>query len=125
STYGKGKTLMLGSYLGSAYEKQRDPALARFYAALLDWVGVASPVTVEPAAEVRYLESGRDTLLFAFNHNAKAVEPAIRLRAGAGSYNGVDLVTGKPVDVAAESGRIMIRGKIEPSDVWVVRLMPR
>ncbi|MFN7995121.1 MAG: beta-galactosidase [Bryobacteraceae bacterium] len=125
STYGKGKTLMLGSYLGSAYEKQRDPALGRFYAALLEWAGVTLPITTDPAAEVRYLESGRDTLLFAFNHTAQGVEPAIRLRAKGGSYGGVDLVTGKSVDVSAEPGRIMIRGKIGPSDVWVVRLTPR
>ena len=37
---------MLGSYLGAAYEGQRDPVLQRFFAGLLKWAGVERPVRV-------------------------------------------------------------------------------
>src|SRR4029078_12137318 len=47
STYGKGKTLMLGSYTGGAYEKTREASGARFYAALLEWAGVHAQITVD------------------------------------------------------------------------------
>jgi beta-galactosidase GanA len=126
SAYGQGKTLMLGSYLGAAYEKRRDPAAARFYAALLQWAGVEPPVTVEPAgAEVRYVESGRDLLVFAFNHGAEAVAATVGLRAPAGSYRATDLVTGKQMETSLSGGHIMMRGQIGPRDVRVVRLTPQ
>jgi len=126
SSFGQGKTLMLGSYAGAAYEKLRDPVAARFYAALLKWAGVHPPVTAEPTGtEVRYLESGRDTLVFAFNHGAEAVVSSIGLRAAAGSYRATDIVTAKPVETSLSDGHIMMRGQIGPRDVWVVRLAPR
>ena len=126
STYGKGKTLMLGSYVGAAYETHREPAAAHFYAALLAWAGVQPPVIVTgAAAEVRYLESGGDTLVFVFNHGKQPVEPIVSLRLRAGNYRGTDLVTEKPVEISEEAGRVAIHGKIAPEDVWAVHLSPR
>ena len=39
SSHGQGRTLMLGSYIGGAHEKRREPAGARFCAALLARAG--------------------------------------------------------------------------------------
>jgi len=126
SSYGKGKTLMLGSYVSAAYETRRDSAAIRFYTALLKWAGVPSPVTVSGASpEVRYLESGRDILLFVFNHGSQAIEPSVSLRLPDRSYSGVDLVTQNAVQTAAEPGGLTIRKRIAPDDVWVVKLSPR
>lgn len=126
SSFGKGKTLMLGSYVGAAYEKRRNPVAARFYAGLLKWAGVEMPVTAEPAGtEVRYLESGRDRIVFAFNHTDQAAAATIGLRAEGGPYQASDVVTGKRIASSESGGHIMLRGQIGPRDVWVVRLAPR
>jgi len=126
STYGKGKTLMLGSYVGAAYETHREPAAAQFYAALLAWAGVRLPVTVVgETAEVRYLQSGADTLVFVFNHGKQSIEPSVSLSVRAGKYRGTDIVTGKTVEISEDAGRVAFHGQIAPEDVWVVDLSPR
>jgi beta-galactosidase GanA len=126
SSYGKGKTLMLGSYVGAASEKVRDPVAGRFYAGLLKWAGIQTPVTADPPGmEVRYLESGANTLVFAFQHGAKAVMATIGVRLGAGRYRASDVVTGKPVETSTEDGHIIMRGQIAPQGVWVVKLAPQ
>ncbi len=125
STFGKGKTLMLGSYVGAAYETHPEPSAARFYRSLLTWAGVQAPVAVTSAApEVRYLESGRDTLVFVFNQGDQAIEPSVTLRLSARPNRGVDLVTAKPVEVSGDPGVVKIHGKVAPNDVWVVKLSP-
>ena len=126
SSYGKGKTLMLGSYVGAAYETHREPAAAHFYAALLAWAGVPPAVAVTGAtAEVRYLESQNDALVFVFNHSKQPVEPTVSLSGRAGKYRGTDLVTQKPVEILEDAGRVTFHGQIAPEDVWVVDLSPR
>ena len=125
STYGRGHTLMLGSYVGAAYENRRDPATERFYTALLRWAGVDSPLLVTGAAtEVRYLESGDDVLVFVFNHSKAPMTPSITLRMKDHRYGGMDLVTGIPVQVANEKGHVGLKAEIGPEDAWVVRLSP-
>jgi beta-galactosidase len=99
SRYGKGKTLMLGSYVSAAYETAPDPAVPRFYRALLDWAGVTLPVDGKDV-EVRTLESGAERLVFVFNHNRQAVEASFGLRMAGGNYRASDLVTGSAVEVA-------------------------
>ncbi len=81
SSYGKGKTLMLGSFISAAYQTTPTAEVERFYKSLLDWAGVELPVTVESGGvEVRYLESGPATLVFAFNHGKRPVDAAFRLK---------------------------------------------
>ena len=63
SAYGRGKTLMLGSYVSAAYEKAPSRETERFYAGLLKWAGVKLPVS-GGSGEVRTLESGRGSLGF-------------------------------------------------------------
>jgi beta-galactosidase len=126
SSFGQGRTLMLGSYVGAAYESRRDPVTVRFYNALLEWAGVESPVRVTGAdPEVRYLESGDDVLVFAFNYSKQSMEPEIALHLNESAYRGVNLVTGEPVAVVSDAGSVRLRALIGPEDVWIVRLSPR
>jgi beta-galactosidase len=126
SSYGKGKTLMLGSYVSAAYEETRERLAERFYASLLRWAGIESPVTAEPpGVEVRYLESGRDTLLFTFNHANDPVDARVTLRMPGDSFQALDILTDKPVDLVSAAAGISMRDKIGPRDVWVVKLSPR
>jgi beta-galactosidase len=100
STFGKGKMMTIGTFLGAAFEADRDEKLGAFIRSLLDWAGVARP----PAApvELRTLESASQRVVFAFNHGDAPVEAAI---------SGIDLETGTKVE----------RKTIAPNDVWIVR----
>lgn len=125
SRYGKGKTLMLGSYVGAAYETLRDPVAGRFYEALLGWAGVENPIrTPGDAVEVRYLESGRDLLVFMFNHQPKPVQAAVELRVPEANYRGNEVVSGDAVAATTRDGRVSVHKQMGASDVWVVRLRP-
>jgi beta-galactosidase len=114
SAYGKGKTLLLGTYLSAAFEVTQDPTLRRFFTGLLDWAGVERPVEVTGEAEVRLLESGRDRLAFVFNHGAQPATISLQMR---GDWAAVDLVSGEAVRELSE--------QLAARDVWVLRLSPK
>ncbi|HEY8181898.1 MAG TPA: beta-galactosidase trimerization domain-containing protein, partial [Thermoanaerobaculia bacterium] len=101
STFGKGRMMTIGTFLGTAYESDREEALGKFIRSLLDWSGIAKP----PAAsvEIRTLESNTERVVFAFNHGDSAAEV---------SLSGIDLETGANVD----------RKTIAANDVWIVRV---
>lgn len=112
ASYGKGKTLALGSYVAVAAQQQPDATLERFFQALLDWAGVARPVSVTGGpVEVRVLESGADRLVFVFNHQSKALEPVVRVP---GNWTASDLATGDSLRTISK--------RLAPDEVWVVKL---
>jgi beta-galactosidase len=112
SSYGRGKTLALGSYVAVAHQQQPEATSERFFQALVDWAGVARPVAVEGGpVEVRMMEAGAERLVVVFNHQDNAVEPLIRVP---GEWTASDLATG------AEVRRLGKR--LAPGEVWVVRL---
>jgi len=121
SRHGKGRTLMLGSYVSAAYENAPSPVAERFHAGLLEWAGVQLPVETSAAnIEVRTLESGADTLVFVFNHGKQAADARITLRAAAS--RAVDLESGKAVALAREGARVRMEQKLDASGVRVIQL---
>jgi beta-galactosidase len=122
STYGQGRTLMLGSYVSAAAQSTPTPEAERFFAGLLDWAGVRPPVRVTGAVEARLLESGADALVFLFNHGSREVKSDVTLRREPGSYTAVDLVEGHPIDVTQSQGGVTIGFVLPPSGVQVVKI---
>jgi beta-galactosidase len=124
SSYGQGRTLMLGSYVSAAYQSTPTPEVERFYTGLLSWAGVTLPITVAGAPlEARYLESGADALLFLFNHGSERAVADVALRRRAGRYAAVDLVSGQPVESTQTSdGLVTVKAEIAPADVRVLRV---
>jgi beta-galactosidase len=126
SRFGRGKTLMLGSYVSAAYQSNPSPVVERFYSGLLEWAGVDLPVSASGGAlEVRHLESGSNALLFVFNHGAQPVAASAGLRLPAGRYGATDLIAGQQIDAARDGDSVRIRGTVDPQSVWVVRLTPQ
>jgi len=123
STYGRGKTLMLGSYVSAAYIHSPSSEAERFFAGLLQWAKVELPVSASGGyVEARTLEADRDTLLFVFNHDKRAVDASVGLRAPAGDYRAADLVEGGPVEAVREGGFLRLKKHLGKSGVWVVRI---
>ncbi len=111
STFGQGKTLMLGSYVSAAYESTPAPAVERFYSALLDWAGVVPPLRATgDRIEARMLETSSGRLVFVFNHNAQPTETTLTLPPG----NVTDLITNQRLPSLTKS--------MAPNEVWVLRV---
>jgi beta-galactosidase len=100
--FGKGRMMTVGTFLGAAYEADRDAALAKFIQSWLEWVGVRRGIEAPPGVELRTLESGAERIVIAFNHGDAPAEVML---------SGVDLETGAAVE----------RKTLEPQGVWVVR----
>jgi beta-galactosidase len=126
AAFGRGKALMLGSFVSAGYVSEPAESTRRFFEGLLDWAGVVRPVAVTGGdpIEVRLLESGGDHLAFLFNHGKAAAEAAVALRLPLAGRRVVDLVTGQPVVVTETPGGFEWRGRIPPRDVVVLRLGP-
>jgi beta-galactosidase len=123
SSYGQGKTLLLGSYVSAAYVTTPTPETQRFYMGLLQWAGVPLPVTAKGGyVEARTLEAGDDTLLFVFNHDKQAVDAEVGIRLPAGAYHASDLVDNQPVKTVRVGQSVELKKHLESSAVWVVRL---
>ena len=119
SSYGKGKTLMLGSYVSAAYETAPSRETERFYAGLLAWAGVTLPV-FSGKVEVRTLESGADRLVFVFNHEKTPTDAGVTLPAG--NYQASDLMDDSAVTVAREGTILSLKKRLDSNVVWAVRL---
>jgi beta-galactosidase len=123
SAFGRGRTLMLGSYLSAAYQSTPTPEAERFYAGLLAWAGVTLPVTVSGAPlEVRCLESGSDTLVFVFNHATTNAESVVSVRLPAGAHTATDLLEGRLVTATRTEEGLRFETGLAPSAVSVLRV---
>ena len=121
--FGKGKTLMLGSYVSAAYQTSPSAEVERFYAGLLSWAGVTLPITVSGAElEIRHLLSNEAVLLFAFNHRREPASGSVSLRMPPGRYSATDLLTGQSANVEHDGTAAKIDLSLEPQGVQVFRL---
>jgi beta-galactosidase GanA len=121
STFGKGRMLTVGTFLGNAYEVDRDETSARFFRGLLDWAGVVKPVESDnPQVEVRVLENGNERIVFAFNHGA-ATDVQISLRMPSGAYEVRDLESGRTT-TAKSDGRLRMTRSMPANGVAVLHV---
>ena len=110
STFGKGKTLAIGSYVSAPFQQQQTPAAQKFFASLLDWAGIKRPIEWHgDPVEIRWLESGAERLLFVFNHQSKPATVSVKAAGKA-----TDLIGGRPVSLDAL--------RLGASDVAVIRV---
>lgn len=125
SSFGRGRTLMLGSYISASAQSTPTPEAERFFRGLLRWAGVRFPVTVEGSpVEVRFTESGGETLVFVFNHAGTASSSRIALIRPAGRYTAADLIDGRPFALATDRDGVAFKLELPPRGVKVLRVSP-
>jgi beta-galactosidase len=123
STYGKGKTLMLGSYVSASAQSTPTPESERFFAGLLEWAGVSLPVRVSGSQlEARHLESGNDALLFVFNHGKEAARSEVWLQRPRANYRALDVVSGRAARLTTAGDGVSIALELAPAAVRVLRV---
>jgi beta-galactosidase len=126
STFGRGRTLLLGSYVAAGYESRPEEATRRFYAALLDWAGVRRDVTTSgDPVEVRRLETGGAQLVFVFNHAAAPATASVRLRVPMARPEASSVIDGEAVPVSAVADGVEWKGTVPARDVVVFRIVGR
>lgn len=111
--FGKGKMLVIGTFVGLTYESGHDENIARFLRGALDWAGVKSRVTTNVPLEIRQLRSGDRTIVFAFNHGTKEADASIAIDGLKGTAR--DVETGAAVSFP-------LQRHFAPHDVWVLEV---
>ncbi|MGZ5488254.1 MAG: beta-galactosidase trimerization domain-containing protein, partial [Candidatus Aminicenantales bacterium] len=128
--FGKGRAIIVGSFLGSAYHHFKNPNNGKFFAGLADWLKVTAPVRVSSSVpdaliEGRLLKGDGYSLLFGFNRGDKAVTARFGVRTDAARPAAIDLETGQAVALVREEGRAVFEKALQPGEVWVVRVSER
>ncbi len=128
SRFGKGRAVIVGSFLGLAYHHFSNPANARFLTALAEGLKIGPAVDADPAPagsfpEFRLLENGGTRILFAFNRGERAAETRVRL-PWSGAAAAEDLESGRPVEAGAAAGAVSIPVSLQPGEVRVIAVRP-
>ena len=125
SKFGKGKTLMLGSYLSAAYQTTPTPEVERLYNGLLTWSGIEPNVEIRSGnVEVRVLNSGSSKLVYVFNHAREPVDASFAIRLN-GQYTATDLITNKSAALDRNGPWLNLKSHLPATEVWVLKLTPQ
>jgi len=121
-SYGQGKALLVGSFIGLAYQRAHNAATRSLMLSLAESAGVKPEVEVSGAGtadvEVRRLVSHDQQLVFVFNHANVAADAAIALHLAWKARTAHDLVAGS--DVPFEGN--VFHKRLAPGEIWVVEL---
>jgi len=127
--FGKGKTILVGSFLALAYQRQTDASTKRLLRAFARAAGVVPEVEVSgpgtSEVEVRRLTSDRVQFLFAFNHARTPAQATISLRLPwvAGEVRNVE--SGRSVPVRVAGARAVVQKTLAGGEIWVLRFARR
>ncbi|HCS47413.1 MAG: hypothetical protein A2W25_11445 [candidate division Zixibacteria bacterium RBG_16_53_22] len=127
--HGKGKGMIVGSFIGSAYHHFRKPNNGKFLAGLADWLKVVRPVEVKVGesdvlVEARLLEAEGRMILFGFNRGEKRAAAEFGVAAPDGNFRATHLEPKETVACQYKDGRVHLAKSLEPGEAWVVLLKP-
>ncbi len=126
--FGKGESMLVGSYLGMANFKEVSPENDRFFVNLLKWAKIKRPFTTSldgrtsNQVEVR-LQDTKDgpPLLFIINHSAGSEEIDIVLYMDSdGVYTLRDVINETQKEVRSSGNTLNINTRIDSKDVHVI-----
>jgi beta-galactosidase len=105
--FGKGKTLLIGTYPGTGYARHHSPAAKAFFAGLLEWAGVSQQVRVSVAGVEARLHAGAGgSDLWVVNPAREARDVTVTLPRAV--ENGQDLWGGAPVIVHGKELQVRV-----------------
>ncbi|HPR86948.1 MAG TPA: beta-galactosidase [bacterium] len=126
SSYGKGETLYIGTFLGMANQLKPADANERLMQNLLAWSGIERPFTSshdgnkEAPVEIRLRRTGTGYLLFLINHSEAVQQVGIQLRVmKSGVYTLRELVHSQTARATAHGSDLQLHQEIAGRDVQV------
>ena len=118
--FGKGKTLLIGTFPGAGYYRHHSDETRKFFAGLLEWGNVAQRVSSsDPEVKARLHEGPGGKYLWVVNPTRTSREVTIRLTASdAGLGAGKDLWNGKTATLNGNAVKVTVGDR----DVAVIPL---
>jgi beta-galactosidase len=129
NSYGQGKAILVGSFLGLAFQRQQKASTKQLLLALARAAGVATQVEVSgpgtTETEVRRLVGERAQFLFAFNHSPKPASASLALRSPWPVNEVRNVVDDRVVAFRQSEGRVILQKELAGGETWVLRLERR
>jgi len=126
NTYGRGKTVLVGSFPGLAYQRKHDPSTRQLFLSLAEAAGVTPEVEVSGPGtsqlEVRRLVSSHEQFICVFTHSSDPAQATVSLRLPWKVKEASDVVTKQDVPVQSEGEATVLHKDLAPDAIWVVRL---
>ncbi len=130
--YGKGESMLVGTYMGMANFQKFNPDNDRFFVNLLNWAKIKRPFTTSvdgrtsDQVEVRLEDTTNGYLVFIINHSANSEEVNIKLNL---SSNGVyilrDVINETRREVSGSGNTLDINTHIDSKEVHVIEVIPK
>jgi len=124
SPYGKGKAIIVGSFIGSAYHHFKNPNNAKFLAGLTHWLGLPKKVEVTTSEDVfvdsRILEGKNFYILFGFNRGDKKTKAEFGISVKGQNYTARNLESKEKMSLRFKNNRVILEKVLEPGEIWVV-----
>jgi beta-galactosidase len=127
--HGKGKAILVGSFVALAYQRQQQASTKRFLlglgraAGVLPEVEVAGPGTRE--VEVRRLVGERRQFLFAFNHSGTLAQMSMTVQVPWAASMAAELEGSQTFPLEVVGGKAILRKTLPGKGVWALQLVAR
>ena len=125
NTYGKGKAILVGSFLAMACQRQQKEATKQVLLAFARRAGVAREVTVSgdntSQMEVRRLVGSGVQFLFGFNHSDRPADAKIAVGVPWTVGDVRSLNDEQKVAFSQSGGRLILTRQFSAGGIWVVR----
>lgn len=127
--YGKGESMLVGTYMGMANFQEFNPSNDQFFVNLLNWAKIERPFITSldgrtcNQVEVRLQNTKNSYLLFIINHSANREEIDIELNmVSNGVYTLRDILSETQREVQCSNNKLNINAHIESKDVHVFEI---
>ncbi|HBX45091.1 beta-galactosidase [Limibacterium fermenti] len=128
--YGKGESMLVGTYMGMANFQKFNPDNDRFFVQLLNWANIKRPFTTSldgrssDQVEVRLQDTKDGYLVFIINHSANSEKIDIELNVKSdGIYNLRNVINEIQKKVQSSSNKLNFTANIDSKDVHVIEIV--
>lgn len=122
-TAGKGKAVLIGSFLGLAYHEQHAPTIKNLFLSLAQAAGVARDVEVSGSGssevEVRRLAGDGQQTILVFNHANNPTDASIAIHLPWAAKQARELETDQAVAFRVDAGRAIFHRRLAAGEIWV------
>lgn len=126
NSFGKGRAIIIGSFMGLAYDRDPSDSTRQLLISLARAAGVSPEVEVlgtgSHDVEVRRLVSDRGMILLIFNHAAVPAETSISVRLAKNVREARNLETGQTVPVQRSAGALSLHQTLQGGQILVLHL---
>ena len=122
-SYGRGKAVLVGSFLAMAYQRRHEEATRRLLTSLAQAAGVPSEVDVAGSGtsemEVRRLVSDQRQIVFVFNHSKELADMTLSLHLPWQLGRARDFANDGAVEFQSKDAKFLFQKKMPADGIWI------